>query len=173
MNEQLYNYHDDWIRLALSLGAGSMAQDIVQDMYIKVIEKYDDQPEKIIRDGRLNTYFIYVVLRNMIFDEHRKKAKDVVMYLDKNVQDWMNQIPDTPYNYQQDADIELRLECAQEEIKNWHWYNQKLWNTYHQQNITMRKLSKETTISLSSIFNTIKNGRQSIKKAYKKKRQTT
>jgi RNA polymerase sigma factor (sigma-70 family) len=173
MIELLCRYHDDWIRLALSLGAGDLVDDIVHDMYLKVDEKYADQPEKIMRDGTLNTYFVYVVLRNMIYDIHRAKSNAPLIMNSNQVETIMNQIPDVGYDYEDDADTELRLECTKEEIDNWHWYNQKLWKTYHGQDISMRKLSEETRISLSSIFNTIKNGRQRIKKAYKKKRQTT
>ena len=173
MIELLCQYHNDWIRLALSLGAGDLVDDIVQDMYLKVDEKYAHQPEKIMRDGKLNTYFIYVVLRNMIYDVHRAKSNAPVLMNGINVKTIIDQIPDEVYDYEDDADIELRLKCTKQEIETWHWYDKKLWATYQGQDISMRKLSEDTRISLSSIFNTIKNGRQQIKKAYKKARKTT
>jgi predicted DNA-binding protein YlxM (UPF0122 family) len=49
------------------------------------------------------------------------------------------------------------------EVKTWNWYDEKLMTIYIKQEMSMRELSDETKISLSSIFNTLKNGKQRIK----------
>ena len=42
-------------------------------------------------------------------------------------------------------------------VSEWNWYNRKIFYLYFWLGIPMRRLSKSTTISLSSIFNTISN----------------
>jgi hypothetical protein len=43
------------------------------------------------------------------------------------------------------------------EIKQWHWYDEKLFKLYRDTDMSMRDIAKETNISLISIFNSIKN----------------
>ena len=43
------------------------------------------------------------------------------------------------------------------EINSWHVYDAKLCNTYYLSDMSLRQISKGTNISLTSIFNSIKN----------------
>jgi predicted DNA-binding protein YlxM (UPF0122 family) len=49
------------------------------------------------------------------------------------------------------------------EINSWHSYDAKLCNTYYSGNMSLRQISKGTNISLTSIFNSIKNYRAILK----------
>jgi predicted DNA-binding protein YlxM (UPF0122 family) len=49
------------------------------------------------------------------------------------------------------------LTILDDEVSNWHWYDQKLFKLYKDSDLSMREISKETNISVTSIFNTIKN----------------
>lgn len=43
------------------------AEDLVQEMYLRMY-KYVENPEKIMyNDKEVNTYFVFVVLRNLFF----------------------------------------------------------------------------------------------------------
>jgi predicted DNA-binding protein YlxM (UPF0122 family) len=53
------------------------------------------------------------------------------------------------------------------EVNEWHWYDHKMFEIYMNSDMSMRDISRETTISLSSIFNTIKNGKDRIKDRFK------
>jgi predicted DNA-binding protein YlxM (UPF0122 family) len=53
------------------------------------------------------------------------------------------------------------------EIDTWYWYDQKMLRIYLESNMSMRDISRETTISLRSIFNTIKNGKERIRDKFK------
>jgi hypothetical protein len=55
------------------------------------------------------------------------------------------------------------LKRVNEETKRWEWYDKMLFDLYRDKNMTMRELQKGTTISLRSIFCTIKNCKERLK----------
>jgi ankyrin repeat protein len=55
-----------------------------------------------------------------------------------------------------------------EEIKNWHWYDEKLFKLYRDSDMSMRDIAKETNISLISIFNSIKNYKEILNTKFNK-----
>jgi len=48
------------------------------------------------------------------------------------------------------------------EIKDWHWYDEKLFKLYFMTDMSLRDVAKETKISLTSIYNSVKNYREFI-----------
>ena len=52
-------------------------------------------------------------------------------------------------------------------IDKWYWYDKKLTKLYLNTDMSMRDISKETKISLSSIFNTLTNAKEKIRKKAK------
>ena len=62
--------------MARSFGADQeLAQDIVQEMYVRLY-KYVDEAEKIMyNETEVNTFFVYVTLRNMYTTLMKAKAR--------------------------------------------------------------------------------------------------
>ena len=52
----------------------------------------------------------------------------------------------------------------EEVTKDWHWYDKKLFQLYLYSGKSFRTLSKETKISVNSIFHTIKDCREKVRK---------
>ena len=52
----------------------------------------------------------------------------------------------------------IDLEC-----NNWHWYDKQLFELYKNTNKSLRQISSETNISVTSIFNTVKTCKKRIK----------
>jgi lambda repressor-like predicted transcriptional regulator len=71
-----------------------------------------------------------------------------------------------------EVDLEFEIEFAKmleviEQSKaDMGWYDLKLFELYHNEGLSIRKLSKETRISASSIFNTLTNAKSKINEAY-------
>jgi len=154
--ELLATKHKDWIRMVRSFGCPEhLAEDIVQEMYIRM-HKYVETPERIMyTETEVNTYFVYVALRNMYTDY--AKAKSKVTFTD--------QMPPDRYDLdpvEQEQAMSDLIDQIWDEVKSWHWYDNKLFTIYMNSEMSMRDLSSETKISLRSIFNTIKNGKERI-----------
>jgi predicted DNA-binding protein YlxM (UPF0122 family) len=50
-----------------------------------------------------------------------------------------------------------------QEILNWHWYDTKLFTLYLKEDMSMRDIASETNISLTSIYNTLKNCKERLR----------
>lgn len=151
--------HTDWIRMARSFGADQeLAQDIVQEMYVRLY-KYVDEAEKIMyNETEVNTFFVYVTLRNMYTTLMKAKARfefvDVSTLEDELIFEEANE------------EAEIQMLSLYEEIwettDEWHWYDKKIFHLYHNTDMSIRTLADETKISARSIFNTLKNARERI-----------
>ncbi len=70
-------------------------------------------------------------------------------------------------NYNKKVNLEALYDKIDEIIDDWYWYDKKLTKLYLNTNMSMRDISKETKISLSSIFNTLTNAKEKIRKESK------
>ena len=153
--ELLAKRHKDWCKMVQSFGCPShMVEDIVQEMYLRMY-KYVDQPERIMYKDDINTLFVYVSLKNMYADYAKSKAKVITT-------DRIPESIDETNAVEREEAMEVLVAAIWEEIHTWSWYDEKMMTIYIKQEISMRNLSKGTKISVSSIFNTLKNGKQRI-----------
>jgi DNA-directed RNA polymerase specialized sigma24 family protein len=139
------------------------AQDLVQDMYLR-LHRYVENPERVMHGDEINTYFVFVVLRNLYITQ----AKASVI-------DYLEDMSDLDGSYS-DADWESEgifnelIDDIWKEVEKWHWYDTKMFKIYHKSPMTIKNISEETKISERSIWNTLDNGRKKIqincRKAY-------
>ena len=142
MLSKIYKNHNKWLNIVKKLGGGDYSEDIVQEMYLK-LSKIE------LKEQTIDT-FVYYVLRNMTFDLHRKKSNVFKVDLEDCV--FLEYLED-----QGKEELETIYERIEDEVEDWHWYDKMLWQLYTEDR-TMRELAKDTKISLSSIFHTIKIG---------------
>lgn len=152
--ELLSKRHDEWIRMAMSFGANrDSAQDLVQDMYLRMY-KYVENPERIMyNEDEVNTYFVFVVLRNLFISSQKSMSFDELEDIDGEMEE---------PNYDYENAYNRLLDELWEEVESWHWYDTKLFKLYHNTDMTIKKISEETKISERSIWNTLDNGRKRI-----------
>lgn len=158
MLSEIAKLHNTWVNTVKGLGEKDYAEDIVQEMYIKV-HKYTS-PEKIFnKDGSLKKGYIFFVLKSILHDYRdakskvRKESLDVVSY----------KLTDEP-NFFESA-YEVFLDKMDDEIDSWHWYDAQLFNLYkseYKRELSLRKIAKGTGISWVSIHNTIKRCREKL-----------
>ena len=152
--ELLSKRHDEWLRMAMSFGADrDSAQDLVQDMYLRMY-KYVENPERIMyNEDEVNTYFVFVVLRNLYISSQKAMTFSELEELEGEM--------DEP-NYEMEMAHNNLIDELWEEVDSWHRYDTKLFKLYHNTNMTIKKISEETKISERSIWNTLDNGRKRI-----------
>ncbi len=156
----LANRHTDWIRMAKSFGASQeLAEDLVQEMYVR-LHKYVDDPQKIMySETEVNTFFVYVSLRNMYTS--LMKAKSRIEFVDVSTLE--DQLIFEEANEEAEVNMMQLYEEIWETTDDWHWYDKKIFALYHNTDMSIRTLAGETKISARSIFNTLKNARERIK----------
>jgi len=164
--------HTDWIKMVRSLEKKKskpmsldLANELVQEMYLRIY-KYVDRPERIMfSKTEINTMFVFITLRNIYFNHinNKKKYDKYMVNLDELEEDeydilYDNELDTDFLNAQTTLEDELL-----EEINSWHHYDAKLFKIIFYERVTMRQLSRDTGISVSSIFNTIKKCKEKLR----------
>ena len=156
----LAGYHTEWLKMAHKFGAGDYAEDIVQEMYIR-LNKYVSDPERIMYKGQPNKLFVWVTLRNMVRNFQNKK--DILVFTGDMVEyDYEEEL----FDYEEANGFERLIEKIWESTEELHWYDKKMFEVYHTTDMSMRDIEKETRISLYSIFDTLKKTKEYVKEKH-------
>jgi len=166
MIELLSKYHKLWISMGLSMGIPShIVEDFVQEMYLR-LNKYVKEPKKIMyNETDINKFYVYITIKNLYNDYLKERNKHHMVRLD-DIEVTYEIVEPTPET-QRKSEIEKQraeerlIDLIQDEVGSWDsWYDKKLFKVYYETDISMRKLSKDTNISVTSIFNSCKNYKQ-------------
>ena len=174
--EILATKHNDWIKMASSFKLNKNdANELVQEMYIRMYDYTKDINRIMYKENEINTFYIYITLRNLYYTNYTNygKRKKITLFTDIEEQYnyGINNIANNDEDTNTDYDKKVKLEdlCNKIDgiIDKWYWYDKKLTKLYFNTNMSMRDISKETKISLSSIFNTLTNAKEKIRKETK------
>ena len=154
--EEVAKHHKEWVNTIQKMGEFDYAEDIVQESYIALI-KYADASKLIDVNGDVRKGYMLFTLRSLYYQFYNKKKK-----INKVSFDGCWELFDDSNIEEQEAYHNICL-LIDEEIENWHWYDRKLFKLYRDTDFSMRDISKETNISLISIFHSIKNYKSILK----------
>lgn len=166
MMKLLSKYHKLWISMGISMGIPShLVEDFVQEMYLR-LNKYVKEPKKIMyNETDVNKFYVYITIKNLYNDYLKERNRHHMVRLD-DIDVTFEIVEPTP-EAQRKAEVEKQraeerlIDLIQDEVGSWDsWYDQKLFKVYYETDISMRKLSKDTNISVTSIFNSCKNYKQ-------------
>ena len=157
----LSEYNDSWIVITNKLlfsNSELKADDIIQDMYIKV---YDDLTDNLLNIDNLivNNKPHFGIIKNILnrIIINKSKIKVTILSLDK-----LNHEPqDTsePIN-----NIDDKIDKV---LSNMYWFDRKLFNLYRKEFHSIRSLSKATKISHVTVYQTISKCKKELKKKVK------
>lgn len=119
-------------------------------MYLRLL-KYTNQ-EKIVKDNEVNKAYVWFTLRSVYMMYLKEKSKIDKIRIGEDFD-----IPD-------DSSEQFELKRVYSYIDRWEWYDKMLFTTYINSDLSIRQIAKETGISLTSVFYTIKNCKQALKK---------
>jgi len=150
--------HKEWLKIVIYFGADSeTAKEIVQQMYLKIgeIELKEGNLKRFINyNGAINTVWVFKVLQNLYIDSTKKKEYKSQIYIEYDEQ---------PLD-EQELEYHEILSKMQVVILSFNEYEQMLLELYFVHDRSLREISKRTGIGVHSIFNTIKNVKEKIKK---------
>lgn len=150
----LTSNHKEWISMVKTFGLKDDAEDIVQEMYMKVdrLNYYD----KFIENNKIQKGYVWFILRSLSFDfiknEPFKESLEV-----------LKKVAYEEFNEEKESDFISILNKVESIKNNWHTYDQLLLDTYFKTNISMRKLASGSKISVSSMCNDIQKIKNNLK----------
>ena len=151
MLELLAKQHDDWIRIAYNMTEDmDEAQDLVQEMYLVVIEGKRSVKDITYKD-QINRYFVWKLLRSLFVDEYRRrnskksiKTCEIIMDKDdKALED---------YNIEKDSSFEYIVSRINEAERTWHPYKRQIFDLYFMKGVSGNKIAKEGLVPTSEVY---------------------
>lgn len=160
--EYIYKYNSEWLKIANKyLSNKQDAEDIIQEVYIKIINKVNKGTLKLSDmkyKDTINKNFMYKLIKHTCIDFIRKKKQCL--------------------NYE-DINIHIHDELLEEEIANntifknilievskWDNKDAELFNTYMRSGLSMKSIAEMEGISKSSVFNSLKVSKNRIKELF-------
>lgn len=145
--------------MAQHIGAGSYAEDVVQEMYIKMYN-CSTPIDKIAPNGIVNPWYVYRTIYSINIDLHRVKAKVTKVSL-QDAWPELQSIDIDAYNH----DIDTLIDIIESELKSWPFYERTLIDIHCKQGDSLGKISRKTGISKRSIHYTIQHAKEKLKVA--------
>jgi len=149
--------HKEWLLMAKKMGIGELSEDIVQETYLRIIRlNYIDGVVK--DDGSLNKFYMWLSIRAVHVDYLRANQMNLV-----SLDEVKESYEETDLQKHEALNrLDYRIH---KEMESWAWYDSMLFKVYKEGNASMRNIAKDSGISLTSIYNTLKNCKQRLKES--------
>ena len=136
-------------------GSYEVASDIVQMVFLRLLEMESEGRTNFYEEDSLNFFYVYRACINTALKYQRAKKKINKVSLDDF------DVVDQEMEYDQINAMEKMILKMEQEMEDLHWYDEKMMRIY-MEGTSMNKIHRETDIGLTSIKNTIKNGKAKI-----------
>ena len=144
--------NDDWIRIAISFGLNKQtAEDLVQEMYIKIFLKLKDGTDIMYDNNEINYYYIFNTLRWLFLDLKRKHKNIYKISIDNL------QIEAYDVNYDE------TVKKVQEALSNMYWYDRQVFEIINNGE-SVAEFSRKSLIEYYELYNTHKKVKNKLKK---------
>jgi len=162
--ELLANKHEKWIILVRSLGCSEyIAEDVVQDAYIRIWEYLQKGVNIDYGDDDVNEFYMYMTLRSIYFNSIKKKSLDIYEPPHTEALNLMLGKLKDEYSDVEMEDAYTRLiNKIFTEVNSWDFYSRNIFIAYFTSGLSLDKLSSDTEIGRSSLYNSIRKYRDVI-----------
>ena len=164
MLEVLAKKHDLWVKMVLGMGASiDVAEDIVQSMYLRIDKYVKDKKKIMYKDDDVNRFFVYVTLKNMFLSYKKSKY---LFYEIREDEYQTNELLYSDLNQDMEEAFVRFMKKIDEEMSTWHNYDKILSEKYLKSDYSLRDISEGAGISLTSIFNSMRNNKKILKEKF-------
>ena len=156
--EHTYKKHHSWLS-AVSYnftGDKSAAEELTQDLYLKLMEFKN--VEKIMYGADVNLFYLYKMIRSIFVNKANKKINS------EPIDEDMFEMADEEYSEENDTQFEAKLQRVQSVMEHdVEWFDRKLLQVYIDDNHSIRSLSEQTRISMSTVWTSLSKTKKYIK----------
>ena len=146
--------HKEWIKIVISFGCDKeIAEDIVQEMYIKIQLKLEKGLD-IMYGKEINYYYIFKTLKSLFYDLKRKGKNITIVNIEDNIND---------FNTEMDINYDSEYEKITDSLSEMYWYNRKVFGIINGGE-KIAELSRKSGIPYYSLYNTYNKVKSKLKK---------
>lgn len=146
--------HKNWVRIVKSFGCNhTIAEDIVQEMYIKIHHRLKDNLNIMYNEEEINYYYVYRTLQTLFYDLKRKEKNITFVNIDDvNIETSVS-----------DVDYKKQYDKIQEELSRMFWYDRKVFEIINEGE-SIAEFSRKSHIHYYSLYNTYNKVKDKLKK---------
>lgn len=179
---EVYKKHKTWLDIVQSFSVNKdTAADIVSEMYINVQSHLDKNTSSILYENdEINYYFVFIVLRNLVYDLKRKEKKVSFVGLEGLSENEASDYIETPDLYNKVKAVhdwyenKEYLEMLENETmlgnfssdKMHLYYLRRIFKEVYLDGKKLAKFSRESKITYWSLRNTLKIIKKQIRDNY-------
>lgn len=154
----LASQHKQWVAIVEKFGEHTFSEDIVQEMYMKVIRC--NHIDKCVNDGKVNRSYVYMILRTLHGDFDRYKKALIKKKVDVSECRFLEyEQEDTS---EQEAYETIKQKIVEESL-TWHPFDKLTFDIYTEKKLSIRKIAEKSNIHYMTIFTTLKRCKQKLR----------
>ena len=166
MLELLAKNHKIWLRMVKGFGADyDTAQDIVQSFYLRMHKYVRDEERIMYNDEEVNRFFCYVTLKNM-YTTYINAVNKFTFFEIREDDAIDEELKDFVFDEAMETAFERLVGKISDEMESWHKYDRILSEKYLKSDYSLRDIANGSGISLTSIFNTMRENKRILKEKF-------
>lgn len=151
--------HDTWVDIVCTFGCTRrIAEDITQEMYIKIQLQLEKGVLDIMYNDEINYYYIFKTLKTLFIDLKRKQKNIQIISLDEHIENF----GDTNYGHS-DVNFIEAYDRIEEELENMYWYDRKVFEVINSGE-SIADFSRKSKIKYYALYFTYKKVKNKLKK---------
>ena len=151
--------HETWIDIVCTFGCTRrVAEDIVQEMYIKIQLTLEKGKLDIMYNDEINYYYIFKTLKSMFIDLKRKSKNIKILDLDEHIENF----GDTYYAYNE-VNFDEAYDTIKKELSEMYWYDRKVFEVINSGE-SIADFSRNSKIKYYALYFTYKKVKDHLKK---------
>jgi DNA-directed RNA polymerase specialized sigma24 family protein len=152
--EAIFKKHNDWVDIVQTFGCNKeTAEDLVQEMYIKIQLKINNGLDISFGDEDINHIYVFKTLRTLFLDLKRKE---------KNIYFESDEVLDEVESDFSIDNFDEVYDQVKWELKKMYWYDRKIFDLIDNGK-SIAELSRDTNISYYSLYNTYRKVIEKLK----------
>jgi DNA-directed RNA polymerase specialized sigma24 family protein len=150
---KLFKKHKTWCEIVESFGCNpDTAEDIVQEMYLKIGKLVDKGTDISYGDG-VNYFYIFRTLTSIFLDYKRKESKTGIIGIDEL---------DMEFEGSEEVEYNKEYDKVLQGLAELYWYDRQIFEII-ENGVNISELSRKTNISYYSLYNTYKKVKKYLK----------
>ena len=152
--EAIFKKHNDWVDIVQTFGCNKeTAEDLVQEMYVKIQLKINNGLDISFGDEDINHIYVFKTLRTLFLDLKRKE---------KNIYLESDEVLDEVESDFSIDNFDKVYDQVKGELKKMYWYDRKIFDLIDNGK-SIAELSRDTNISYYSLYNTYRKVIEKLK----------
>ena len=144
--------HNEWLSIVLSFGCKpEIAEDIVQEMYIKIQLKLEKGLNIMYNEKEINYYYIFKTLKSLFYDLKRKGKNITIVSIDDI------HLTTSDINYEEP------YKKIENELSKMFWHDRKVFEIINEGE-SIAEFSRKSKIHYYSLYNTYTRVKNKLKK---------